>query len=851
MADEETHHFLDSFLKSITTKEKWYHRKVAAAQNLQVQEEQSWEPLLCNAFIESVDYGAKKHKEIKRKRQYELDIKIKKNLRPETWTLDNIPDKEILKGRGSFQLPLATGSSSTDNESLEMLEEKPSSLFDKAGYPHANMKSSLMNSLERQDNNAHLADQDIFNCPRSIPSEYLISDFKTTESMSTGAELDNRQNMPKEIKSEESNGISAESSTCISSLIQYDVDKSLTDKDLSEEKPSSLFDEAASPCVSIGKNDHQDNLFDENSFSESVSNMPAPINNKEMASNHIQQDLNHFGKAEDTTMEIHDEVTERINSIPNTVPIISDTTPSSEPHTRKSSVEKETVEFNQTQQQSTDPIKLPTSGEILSKPNSILSPEATEHSYQTMSSHPGDISYATPNSPQSVDDIFNHERPTPERHISSGLETTDSMDMDAENRQTTLEKIKVKEEEDIIDLTSSTYTSSSNQIHETTKSLIHGKEIFTKALKAMHCDIIKDTSHTLPSVKYSAPEASEETLEETKRLHDEHERIGKEKSAREIESSKWTLAYISCHVTMENVNIVDKLTDECVIPAAEREFSYLRIQLENALQIESVAMGEIPVQDASCFSYLHHKSTKEAMVKLFMNHVIEMICVKMNLTVHHEYALSDKTHFHISPKCDYVLESKGKIIASVELKAPQAMNKNCMAPLMVQLLKIQYYHQDPRAKYLGVLTDGYKHVLIFLQGNTFTFEREVNNRKEIVKIHKARTWSDTKDIVHVLCETIKECTHPQDMTSQGDEKDVTDVDLMENTDQIWEGATGQGHGIINNKKADKRNRRTMVGVCKDERQLTLEVKNDLSSNKNSKKMKLEKSKIEYDTIVID
>ena len=113
--------------------------------------------------------------------------------------------------------------------------------------------------------------------------------------------------------------------------------------------------------------------------------------------------------------------------------------------------------------------------------------------------------------------------------------------------------------------------------------------------------------------------------------------------------------------------------------------------------------------------------------------------------------------FDIRPRSDYILESDGKIISSVELKAPYAINKDCIVPLMLQLLKIQHYQQDPSAQYLGILTDGYKYVLIYLQGSKFTFERDPEGKKTQVKVHKAKTWADVIAVMNVLCDAVENC----------------------------------------------------------------------------------------------
>ena len=292
-------------------------------------------------------------------------------------------------------------------------------------------------------------------------------------------------------------------------------------------------------------------------------------------------------------------------------------------------------------------------------------------------------------------------------------------------------------------------------------------DVLTKSTEGLE----QNNDPSSSTISILKPEASASTLYEARTLFNEAARIGNKKSSRDTRSSGWTLKRFSTLVTLDNFAFVDDtflLGDVASeMDIQQGEFQVLIDQLKQALRIYCVTMGDIQVYDASCFAYLHHKDTMESLIKLFMNHIIGLLCAKKGLKVHHEMLigqskqrkvdtqdlLTSRSKFTICPRSDYILEHKGEIIGSVELKAPRSINKNCIVPLMLQLLKIQHYQQNPNATYTGILTDGYKYIVLFLHGTKFTFEKDCKD----VNIHKAKTWADIMKIMEVLCKAVDIC----------------------------------------------------------------------------------------------
>lgn len=107
---------------------------------------------------------------------------------------------------------------------------------------------------------------------------------------------------------------------------------------------------------------------------------------------------------------------------------------------------------------------------------------------------------------------------------------------------------------------------------------------------------------------------------------------------------------------------------------------------------------------------------------------------------------------------DFALAHENVVFGVVEVKTPKTMTKNALAQLLVSLLRLQRVHNEERMQYLGILTDGFRFILVKLQGNEFVFESTKTMQREEVKIHSVVSWDHLRELCEFLRDVIASVT---------------------------------------------------------------------------------------------
>ena len=169
-------------------------------------------------------------------------------------------------------------------------------------------------------------------------------------------------------------------------------------------------------------------------------------------------------------------------------------------------------------------------------------------------------------------------------------------------------------------------------------------------------------------------------------------------------------------------------------------------------RFEQVALKDITLFDLlrKLFDFAHSEET----VRRLINEIFDLILKENGLICHENPPIPGDGAGKRKP--DYLILDKGEVRGVIEAKGAGCIVKKSITQCMQYLLDL--HTEEPSAKesppLFGIVTDALHFIFIKLHSDgQFEFEEEVPLRQ--LKVHKANTWDDLKEIaarINGLCQ---------------------------------------------------------------------------------------------------
>lgn len=237
----------------------------------------------------------------------------------------------------------------------------------------------------------------------------------------------------------------------------------------------------------------------------------------------------------------------------------------------------------------------------------------------------------------------------------------------------------------------------------------------------------------------------------------DREKLDKEKSHQRVSASSWTITTLELYIKRDKVHLVETLVSRDASSSSERFDSDHFFSLQNVL----VKRSRQVLDDNQHFSLDKDKGLrlwsfqftkpmlKEEVVTFMALEIIGTACDLCDVRMKPQETLQKIEEFP-NARVDFALAHENVVFGVVEVKTPKTMTKNALAQLLVSLLRLQRVHNEERMQYLGILTDGFRFILVKLQGNEFVFESTKTMQREEVKIHSVVSWDHLRELCEFL-----------------------------------------------------------------------------------------------------
>jgi hypothetical protein len=176
-------------------------------------------------------------------------------------------------------------------------------------------------------------------------------------------------------------------------------------------------------------------------------------------------------------------------------------------------------------------------------------------------------------------------------------------------------------------------------------------------------------------------------------------------------------------------------------------------EIQEVLQTLKVDLDDVPFVEfgETGLKELQNYSLLESSIRMVLDSLLRYVCRETGTILRTQYPMKRETL--PNNVFDYVLIDRvsEKFVGVVEAKKPSTMNENAVAQLIMQLFSLVTV--DPELTYFGILSDGYRFLLVSVNEYEISFERDNN----MVFLNEAKTRNELQTIVAKICRTVSLC----------------------------------------------------------------------------------------------